>query len=131
LVLIVFGRSKKKPSADEGGLVFNELFFDYSNLPQLQTFTARDGNNLAYRYYPAQTNKVIVLLHGSGWHSRYFLPLAEYISGEGLAKVYFSLIHLVIHLSIKFGKSYLWNIFCFEGMFDMYKGHLNMLMVAC
>jgi alpha-beta hydrolase superfamily lysophospholipase len=31
---------------------------------------------------------VIILLHGSGWHGRYFLPLAESISAEDLAQVY-------------------------------------------
>ncbi|MBT6341591.1 MAG: hypothetical protein HOJ48_20100 [Desulfobacula sp.] len=29
-----------------------------------------------------------MLLHGSGWHSRYFLPLAEFISSAGLAHLY-------------------------------------------
>lgn len=29
-----------------------------------------------------------ILLHGSGWHSRYFLPLAGFISSEGLSQVY-------------------------------------------
>ena len=86
-VLILFGKGKK-PTLDEGGLAFNELFFDYTNLPQLQTFSARDGKPLAYRHYPAQSDKVIILIHGSGWHSRYFLPLAEFISSEGLAQVY-------------------------------------------
>jgi len=86
-VLILFGKGKK-PTLDECRLAFNELFFDYTNLPQLQTFSARDGKPLAYRHYPAQSDKVIILIHGSGWHSRYFLPLAEFISSEGLAQVY-------------------------------------------
>ena len=86
-VLIVFGKGKKSKS-DGGGLDFSELFFDYTNLPQVQTFTARDGKELAYRHYPAQSDKVIILVHGSGWHSQQFLPLAEFISSEGLAHVY-------------------------------------------
>ncbi|MFT6907475.1 MAG: non-heme chloroperoxidase [Oleiphilaceae bacterium] len=85
--LILFGKGKK-PAPDEGGIDFNELFFDYTNLPQLRTFCARDGKTLAYRHYPAQSEKVIILVHGSGWHSQYFLPLAEFISSEGLAHVY-------------------------------------------
>ena len=84
--LILFGKSKKPwPSQ---GLEFKELFFDYRNLPQLETFTARDGKQLAYRHYPASSDKILILLHGSGWHSRYFLPLANFISSEGLAQVY-------------------------------------------
>ncbi|MCP4569460.1 MAG: alpha/beta hydrolase [FCB group bacterium] len=43
---------------------------------------------MSFRYYPAQSDKVAILLHGSGWHSRYFLRLAEFISSEGLARVY-------------------------------------------
>jgi alpha-beta hydrolase superfamily lysophospholipase len=86
-VLIISGKPKK-PTPEQGSLVFKELFVDYKSIPQLRTFPARDGAQLAYRHYPAQSDKVIVLLHGSGWHSQYFLPLAEFISSEGLAQVY-------------------------------------------
>lgn len=86
-VLILFGKGKAS-TPDESSLNFNELFFDYANLPTLQTFAARDGNKMVYRQYPAESDKVIILVHGSGWHSQYFLPLAEFISSEGLAKVY-------------------------------------------
>jgi len=86
-VLILFGKGKK-PTPDEGGLAFNELFFDYTNLPQLHTFETRDRKKMTYRRYSAQADTVIILVHGSGWHSQYFLPLAEFISSEGLAQVY-------------------------------------------
>jgi len=86
--VLIVGVKPTKPTPDEGGPAFNELFIDYTNLPQLKTFAARDGKQLAYRHYPAQSDKVIILLHGSGWHSQYFLPLAEFISSEGLAQVY-------------------------------------------
>ena len=85
--LILFGKGKK-PSTDDGNLDFSELFLDYSNLPQLQTFTARDGEELGYRHYLSQSEKVLILVHGSGYHSQYLLPLAEFISTEGLAQVY-------------------------------------------
>jgi len=39
-VLILFGKGKK-PSIDEGGLDFSGLLLDYSNLSQLQTFSAK------------------------------------------------------------------------------------------
>jgi non-heme chloroperoxidase len=86
-VLILVGKAKK-PISDEGGLDFSELFFDYANLPQLQFFTARDGQKLGYRYYPSGADKVLILVHGSGYHSQYLLPLAEFISTEELAQVY-------------------------------------------
>jgi len=87
MLFILLGK-RKKPVLDKGNLAFDELFIDYTNLPELQTFTSRDGKQLVYRYYPAQTDKVIILLHGSGWHSQYLLPLAEFISFERLAQVY-------------------------------------------
>jgi non-heme chloroperoxidase len=85
--LIVFGKPKT-PSQDQKSLAFKEVLVDYKNLPALRTFSARDGKQLAYRYYPAQSDKVVILLHGSGWHSQYFFPLAEYLSSENLAQVY-------------------------------------------
>ncbi|MCJ7772841.1 MAG: alpha/beta hydrolase, partial [Desulfobacterales bacterium] len=95
-VLIYFGiatglilTGKPKEAAKSGSsIAFGELFIDYSTIPKLKNFSARDGTKLAYRYYPAKSKNAVILLHGSGWHSRYFLPLAEYISSEGLAMVY-------------------------------------------
>jgi len=86
-VLILVGK-RKKPASFDGNLTFNELFVDYTTSPELKRFTARDGAQLAYRYYLAQSDKIIILLHGAGWHSQYFLPLAAFISSEGLAQVY-------------------------------------------
>ncbi|MCP4159030.1 MAG: alpha/beta hydrolase [Deltaproteobacteria bacterium] len=86
-VLIMTGKGKTSAQV-KNKLNFDELFLDYSNLPKLQAFVTRDGKRLAYRHYPAQSEKVIILLHGSGWHSQYFLPLAEFISTEGIAQVY-------------------------------------------
>jgi non-heme chloroperoxidase len=86
-VLIITGKPRKT-TPEQDSLDFKELFVDYKNVPQLKTFAARDGTQLAYRHYPAQSDKVIILLHGSGSHSRYLLPLAEFISSEGLAQVY-------------------------------------------
>lgn len=85
-VLILTGKGKT-PVPDTNNLAFDELFLDYANLPPLQSFAARDGKKLGYRHYPAQSDKIVILLHGSGWHSQYFLPLAEFISTEGMAQV--------------------------------------------
>ena len=85
--LIAVG-TPRKPHDPEKGLSFDELFFDTSNLPELETLEARDGAALSYRHYPADAERVLVLLHGSGYHSQYLLPLAEYLSGENLAHVY-------------------------------------------
>jgi non-heme chloroperoxidase len=85
---LIMSSRPKKPAPDRGSLAFRELFISYKNMPYLKTYVARDGKQLAYRHYPARPDKVIILLHGSGWHSQYFLPLAEFISSEGLAQVY-------------------------------------------
>ncbi|MBU1193879.1 MAG: lysophospholipase [Proteobacteria bacterium] len=85
---LVISDQQKEPNQEKKRLAFDELLIDYKGLPQLKTFSARDGNQLSYRFYPAQSEKVLVLLHGSGWHSRYLLPLAEFISSANLAKVY-------------------------------------------
>ncbi len=86
-VLILTGKPQE-PGPAQRGINFSEMFFDYLTLPELQSFVARDSTQLAYRHYPAESNKIVILLHGSGWHSQQFLPLAEFISSEGLAQVY-------------------------------------------
>lgn len=86
-IAIILGRPQK-PNPEQHGLNFRKLFIDYSGAPELQYFKARDGTKLAYRYYPSQSDKALILFHGAAYHSRYFLPLAEFISSEGLAQVY-------------------------------------------
>jgi non-heme chloroperoxidase len=85
---LVISGGQRKSTAGKDHLAFGELRIDYKGLPQLKTYTARDGKQLSYRFYPAQSNRVIILLHGSGWHSQYFLPLSKFISSAGLAQVY-------------------------------------------
>ena len=85
--LIIFGAAPNEGKPRET-MSFDELLLDYSALPDLQAYVARNGSTLYYRYYPSSSNNVVILLHGSGWHSRYFLPLASYISTRNLAAVY-------------------------------------------
>ena len=88
IAVLILTVKPKKQDPSQCDLAFDELFFDYSSLPELKSFTARDGTQLAYRHYSADSEKIVILLHGAGWHSSYFLPLAEFISSEGLAQVY-------------------------------------------
>lgn len=62
---------------------------DYGRLPELRPYAARDGARLAFRLYPsaAPADTVLILLHGSGWHSMQFAPLAAEVSRRGLAHV--------------------------------------------
>jgi len=86
-VLIASGEPDKL-APQEQGLDFKDLFLDYKGLPELKPFPARDGAELSYRHYPSHSEKVLILLHGSGYHSRYLFPLARFISAGGLAHVY-------------------------------------------
>ncbi len=85
--LIILGSPGDKPDPGKASS-FRELYLDYSGLPNLETYPARDGTALEYRHYPADSGKTLILLHGSGWHSRYFLPLAEAVAASGAARVY-------------------------------------------
>lgn len=87
-VLIILDGKPKIKKLNQTELAFNELVIDYAKVPPLMTYTCRDGASLNHRYYLSETDTVLILLHGSGTHSRYLLPLAEYISSENIAHVY-------------------------------------------
>lgn len=70
------------------GLRFDELLIDYTGLPSPDEFRARDGERLSYRHYPAQSDRHLILVHGSGYHSRYLFPLARAIAEQNAAQVY-------------------------------------------
>jgi len=75
VLILINGRPVELPE-NNVNLSFDELMIDYSDLPTLEPYTTRSGGELNFRHYPASTNTILVLLHGSGWHSQYFLPLA-------------------------------------------------------
>lgn len=87
-VLLIASPSKKNSTSSMDRQAFEDLRVDGKELPQLENFVARDGKTLSYRLYPCQSKLKVVLLHGSGGHSRYFMPLAGFISSIGLAQVY-------------------------------------------
>ncbi|ABV38300.1 alpha/beta hydrolase [Shewanella sediminis HAW-EB3] len=74
--------------AGSAGINFSEMLLDYSQMPPLQSYGTRGEGQLRYRYYSSDSDKVIILIHGSGWHSQQFYPLAKFISEQGLAQVY-------------------------------------------
>ncbi len=89
LILIATDRPVDPVVEDEPVSMNALMDASYTELPPLQTYTAQDGAALAYRFYASQrpSDKVIFLLHGSGWHSMQFHPLAAALSGNGLAHV--------------------------------------------
>ncbi len=91
--LTLFGvpssESSEPDSPDkQAGINFGEMLIDYSQMPPLQSYGTRGQGQLQYRYYSSDSDKVLILLHGSGWHSQQFYPLAKFISEQGLAQVY-------------------------------------------
>lgn len=88
-VLILTDRPSSTVSAAEP-IAFEVLTAaDYDKMPDLQPYAARDGAELSYRLYEssADADAVLILLHGSGWHSMQFHPLASALSAAGAAHV--------------------------------------------
>jgi len=96
-VLITTYRPTSMVNADEP-IAFDALTeADYDEMPDLQPYTARDGAELSYRLYesfhfPGNSefpgkSPLLILLHGSGWHSMQFYPLAKALSEAGAATV--------------------------------------------
>ncbi|MAT95535.1 MAG: alpha/beta hydrolase [Anaerolineaceae bacterium] len=86
-VLITTDRPGNIVNADEP-IAFAALTgADYDEMPDLQPYTARDGAELNYRLYKSSTDtdSVLIFLHGSGWHSMQFYPLAKALSAAGAA----------------------------------------------
>jgi non-heme chloroperoxidase len=60
---------------------------DLTGLPPLSRFAARDGTQLAYRFYPSGEKNVAVLIHGSATESSVMNALAKTLQADG-ASVY-------------------------------------------
>ncbi|MBV8753574.1 MAG: alpha/beta fold hydrolase [Pseudonocardiales bacterium] len=57
------------------------------DLPTLRRYPARDGEQLAYRYYDSIANRILIFVHGSTYHSAGYHALASFLSLNGAAKV--------------------------------------------
>jgi alpha-beta hydrolase superfamily lysophospholipase len=87
--LILSARPLPDPRAADGpGIVFDSGTA-LAPLPELQTFTARDGARLGYRRWDsgAEEAALLVMVHGSGWHGGQFARLAARIAQGGHADV--------------------------------------------
>ncbi len=88
LVLIFTDAPVERPAASDGSVGFSEAIeADYSTMPDTITYTARDDSNLPYRRYDGGTDRLIVLVHGSGWHGMQFHPMASKLAASGLGTV--------------------------------------------
>lgn len=87
--IVAFGtRSVSNPAESQSlGAVLRQV--DYSGLPELAQFKARDGTSIAYRAYPvAGSEKIALLIHGSAAHSHSMHGLARALQTAGAASVY-------------------------------------------
>src|SRR5580704_6856298 len=66
---------------------FSELLYDYSNMPDLVRYQARDQAMLDYRHYSSFSKDLLIIIHGSGYHGRYFHKIALDISQKNIAQV--------------------------------------------
>jgi non-heme chloroperoxidase len=58
-----------------------------TDMPPLQRYPARDGEQLAYRFYDSAADRILIFIHGSSYHGGGYHALASYLSGKGAAKV--------------------------------------------
>ncbi len=75
---------------EEKGIDFGQAVdADYSGMPDLTKYMARDGAKLGYRFYAsaASTDRVIILVHGSSWHGMQFHKMASDFARSGLGDV--------------------------------------------
>jgi len=70
------------------GLDFTAIAGSAAPPPEPITYPTRSGGSLPVRHYASEASDVFVLIHGSGYHSRYLAPLAERLAGVGAAHVY-------------------------------------------
>lgn len=80
---IALSSPKSPPTMESIAAPFRVM--DYSKLPPLSHYAARDGAKLAYRSYIApQPKQTVVLIHGSSGASISMHALAEYLQGQGM-----------------------------------------------
>ena len=67
---------------------FSTLRRPVPELPALNRYTARDGEQLAYRFYDSTAETILIFIHGSSYHGAAYHQLALALSKAGTAKVY-------------------------------------------
>lgn len=79
--LIIFGTASQPPAMTS---VSDPMrLIDFSDLPVLQHFNARDGRSLSYRLYCGAEKDVVVLIHGSSGESSGMHALARALNSAG------------------------------------------------
>ena len=67
---------------------FEALAVAFPKAAPVESFVARDGVELSFRYYDGRAATSLILLHGSGAHSLYLSDMAAAVAAAGVADVY-------------------------------------------
>ena len=78
---VAFGTSSLPPPLADAAGPFKKI--DFRDQPSLQSFQARDGTRLAYRVYPSQGKKSVVMLHGAAGSGFMLHALAKAAQASG------------------------------------------------
>lgn len=90
LGLIVSAHPRVLVPAPGEGLDFSSVSGqDLGDLPTLQSYQTRNGDSLGFRRYGGSSgsNRVLILVHGSGWHGMQFHHLASTLAAKGVAEI--------------------------------------------
>lgn len=90
VALTLTSRPTGTTADDSGSMDFaSAISSAYDDMPTLTAATARDGKPLPYRLYEdsSDTGRLIVLVHGSGWHGMQFHSLARELAKAGAGTV--------------------------------------------
>lgn len=77
------------PAADKGLNFDQSLEQNYDDLPDQQKYKTKNADFLNYRLYESSipTNKIVIFIHGSGWHGMQFHTLAKALAKTGVAQI--------------------------------------------
>lgn len=75
------------PETDVFGFAAEREKSSATEMQPLQQFRARDGDVLAYRFYDAASERILIFIHGSSYHGGGYHELATSVSAAGAAKV--------------------------------------------
>ena len=79
--VLAFDAPRRPPPLDSVSEPFKHV--DFSGLPAIQTYSARDGTKLGYRIYDGSGTQVVVLIHGSSDDGAGMHPLARSLQDAG------------------------------------------------
>jgi non-heme chloroperoxidase len=87
LVLVASSPPKIETPRDVFGFAGRDTGAIDGERPAIKRYPARDGSQLAYRFYDSAGGRLLVFVHGSSYHGGGYHALASAISRSGAAKV--------------------------------------------